>query len=163
VQEDRREEQRDELPLDELREAWRSQSPAEPADELEEADPKTRATVAWMRAAWQALEVPEPRLPAPRRARFVRLRPRLVPLVLAAAAAVLVMLGVYLAKDASDVQRMPEQETRLAQGEGPSEPLQRTTEVASSADIAYLGDDRMELRSGPVRLVLLTRRDTQGE
>jgi hypothetical protein len=161
VREDRREEQREELPLDELREAWWSETPAEPADELDEADPKTRDTVAWMRAAWQGLEVPEPRLPAARRARPARLRPRLVPLALAAAAALLAALGIYLATDAGEVERMPAPETHLAQGGSPREPANEATEVASSGDLAYLGSDRMELRSGPVRLVLLTRRDTQ--
>jgi hypothetical protein len=132
-------EEQGDLPLDELRRAWRGLEPELPAGELAEADPATRASVAWMRAAWTGLPVPEPRVPGQ-----LRRRPALRLLgALSAAAAVLALL--WAAGWQAPVQRF-------------EEPA-RTQTVQPTANtgpqLAALDSGRLELRSGPVRLILL--------
>jgi hypothetical protein len=127
--------------LDDLRAAWRDLAPPALADSCEEAGPATRASVAWLRAAWAGLEVPEasatevlglrPRPAAPRALEVVRP-------ALALAAAVLV---AFL------VSRRP----RPAR----PEPAPTSTETTAPR-IASLSPDHVELRSGVVTLVLVT-------
>lgn len=143
----------DDLPLDELRRAWRGLASPLPAEELDDCDAGTRASVEWMQAAWSSLEVPEPRVP--------HSRPQLAPqfawqrsprralesaLPYAAAAALLVTL--WFAGSEQSLQR-PEQVAR-SQTEAPLNPSDY-----EGPQLAALSSDHLELRSGPVRLILL--------
>jgi ferric-dicitrate binding protein FerR (iron transport regulator) len=145
----------EELPLDELRRAWATAEPPRPDAALDAADASTRAAVAWMQAAWNRVEAPAPVVPLALRARRRGWRRWAQPL--AAAAGVLVALGAWLA-----LQRIPggarpggvDTET-TAQVEGPAPALPDT-----KVEVAALAPDRVELRSGPVRLILLTGEDS---
>ena len=137
----------------ELRDAWRQLSPPPLPDASEAADPTTAATVRWMQSAWRALEAPpgsarlqpgssvlstlgkrpgwSPALPGR------RLRPRLVAL----AALVLATLGVLWRVLAPPRATEPE-----------VTPLARVPAV----EVLEVRPEQLELRSGPVRLVLVT-------
>jgi len=122
--------------LAELRAAWCLQQPARSVDETGEdgMDPSTRRAVEWLRAAWREAPVPAPRLPS--RA-VVRRRPAAwLDRGAALAAAVLLALLLY-----SVVER-----------ESPRSP----SEAPRGPHVAAIGDDRIELRSGPVTLVIVT-------
>jgi hypothetical protein len=127
---------------DALRRAWSELSAPEP--DAPAGDPAEEAAAAWMRAAWSALEPPPAELPfaVRRRAR----RARLAPLALAAgltglaAAAVLAMVVALR-------ERAAEHADALARAG--AEAHEETIEVAA------VDAGRMELRSGPVRLILL--------
>ena len=135
-------------PLDELQAAWRNLDPPSPhADEDPPADAVTRATVAWMREAWDALEAPAPELAATRSAteRDVSRRTlRLLPLAGAVAAGWLLFL-LWIAgsseEAANEIAVAPEQNL----------PAMRAT---------LRDDGAVELRSGVVRIVLVDRPTT---
>jgi hypothetical protein len=143
------EHERDDLPLDELRRAWRGLEPRLPAEELEESDAKTRASVEWMRAAWSSCEVPEPRVPALRPRRWLRT----VVAGLAAAAVLLALLR--LTKNEPAVQHS-DPVARFESAE-PITPI--TPENVAGPQLASLSSDQVELRSGPVRLILMKGRE----
>jgi len=136
--------------LRELEAAWRSLPLPPPNRELEDEDPATRQAVEWMRSAWVSLEIPRaPAPPVPMRAR------RRWPSRLARIAAVLVLaLGALLlarsisAPDETEIARTPPTNDTEAR-QGPDPPPPAVALLAATAD-------RIELRSGPVRLVLLT-------
>ncbi len=130
-------------PLDSLHEAWRSlDSPPPHADEDPSADALTRATVEWLRGAWEALEAPALESPAMRTADdhdATRERRRLLPLAAAIAAGWLLFL-LWLARP----------------GEEASNGIAVAPEEELPAMHATLRDDgSVELRSGVVRLVLM--------
>lgn len=132
-------------PLDALRQAWQHSTP--PPLHPEPEDALTRASVAWCRQSWQQLQPPVVRVPVglrrrPRRARLLR--------PIAAAAAVLVgALAWYVSvpggglPPASSVASAPP-------AEAPSPSL-----AEGAADPPPLQTDRVELRRGPVRLILM--------
>ena len=122
----------------ELQALYRRLEPPPLADGAEEADLETRRVVQWMRGAWRGLEVPPVRVPIavrrPRRdARFT---------LLAAAAAL--VLGVALWR----VLR-----ARVAPAPAPL--VQTPAPAADAIEVVAMLPDRLELRSGTVRLVLL--------
>ena len=123
--------------LDALRALYARLTPPELPDELERADTETAQAVGWVRAAWRTLEVPPARVPLralPRR------RARTLALALTAAAIVLAVLGSALR--AVHVRRIEPE--RVAQA-----PAVRPAITVNALP------DRLELVSGPVRLVLL--------
>jgi hypothetical protein len=120
----------------ELRALYARLQPPPLADEPFEADAETVRVVGWMQQAWRGLAVPPAR--APRRA-----RPRPVRRALAAAALLLVVAGAAFLR--AWRERTATRPERLA-GVGT-----RTEGVEVLAALP----DRLELRSGPVRLVLL--------
>lgn len=126
------------LPLDELRSAWSSLEAPEPRP-----DAATVASVEWMRAAWRALPVPaaDPSVLVSRRRRAERQT-----IATWAAAATVLLAGI-----AFSVQRL-------------TPPARSGVEVTAIGGepsstkpyIAAVESDRVEMRSGPVRLILLT-------
>ncbi len=145
--------------LRELGALYRGLRPPPLADGASEADPETARAVQWMRAAWGGLEIPPARVPAlPRRAprALWRLRGPARSRLLGAAALLLALGGAALwraLRPGAEPARAP----RVAQGPAPA--AERGVEVLAALP------DRLELRSGPVRLVLLdpphTEPDTQ--
>ena len=137
----------------ELHALYRDLRPPPPADEASEADPTTRQVVQWMRGAWQALEAPPSTRPGE-----LRPRPRALParrwVVPAAAAALLLLAGGALWR-ALGVPGEPAFPARLAQA--PAAPPEATPDAPAHDAVEILGvhPDRVELRSGNVRLVLL--------
>ena len=142
----------DQPPAD-LRRAWSRLEPPRPDPDLEGSDEPTRAAVEWMRAAWSRLEAPAPVVPLALHRRRSGWRRWAQPL--AAAAGVLVALGVWLALQRLEPGVRPdgvdtETTARTHVGEPAPVPLDDGVELAA------LAPDRVELRSGPVRLILLT-------
>ena len=148
------EEERGDLSLDELRRAWRGLAPEDPADDLGLADARTRATVDWMRAAWSSVEAPAPpvhSLPAPRQ-RIPVLR---LAAGLAAAAAVLLSLWFSLQRPAGPA-RSRDEGGPIAAVETPG-----ARPAPEGPRLASISSEHIELRSGPVRLILLKDRRPQ--
>lgn len=159
-------------PLDDLIEEWgqayRCIDAPETGGELEQADAGTRAAIGWMQAAWAELPVPEPALPARRRAARSSWRP-LRPALVLVAALLLLMLGLWWQSPTRVFERSAK--TPLAsQAEEPgaqaqsletpaprtpvaSEPARGPAAVQVSAGMA---SNNMEFRSGRVTLVLVT-------
>jgi hypothetical protein len=136
-------------PAAELRRLYARLAPPPLADDLDAADAETAHVVGWMRAAYRGLAVPAaepPRIAArttPRR----RLRP--APLAaLAAAAAVLALGGAALWRALAGG-------AAPAVEPGPAPRVARGTAEERGIEIRALAPDQVELRSGPVRLVLL--------
>jgi hypothetical protein len=125
---------------DELARIYRGLRPPPLADAASAADAETARAVLWMQDAWRGLEVPPARVPLPGRRRA---RPRLLRPALAAAAAALVLGALALARLLG--RRASEPAPPVAQG--PAD--------AGAVEILALQAGRVELRSGPVRLVLL--------
>lgn len=163
--------------LDPLRAAWERLEAPEPDRALEDPDEATRAAVAWMRGAWAALEPLPVEVPAELAAERSQARTRarswaplagaLAALVVALLAAGLwsaaqrgravqeTVLGALPSRDAEprEVQLPREAEPTAVM---PDEPAAPEAEPPRGVRLAALSDDRMELRSGPVRLILLT-------
>jgi hypothetical protein len=146
--------------LADLRAAWR-QGP-EPASDrpLAEEDLHTRLAVDWMRQAWLALPVPA--ASAPRRTPALRSR---AGWRYAAAAALLLALGVPLAIGAwRHAHRPAAPPAPVATAEpaapvsppAPTAPVAPAAPAAPAATIVAIDEHHLELRSGPVRLYLMT-------
>jgi len=126
--------------LAELRGAWRALAPPVPADDLEDADARTRRAIGWLRDAWREVEIPAA---APPRAAPV-LRPLFggrLDRVCAAAAALLVALLAWSASERDGGERADATDT---------------AEARPGPRVVGIGDNHIELRSGPVTLVLVT-------
>ncbi len=158
-------------PLDALASLWSSLAPPARTDDLEREDELTRASVAWMRTAWEALELPaasdaetttraagdvltlhaHPQRPAvdTRTApvRSMSWRP------LAAAAVLLLSLAgpLLLLSPAGPTTDGSAFDPRVTTHHDGGEPAPQHGPIVTRADA-----HRLELRSGPVRLVLLT-------
>ena len=129
-----------ELPLDELRAAWsRLSAPAPRA----EADRATQASIAWMRSAWDSLEspAPDPRVLLRHRARAER-----AAITSWAAAAAVIIGGIVFALQRLAPPARP----------GIERAVMDSTPSANKPYIAAIEPGRLEMRSGPVRLILLT-------
>jgi hypothetical protein len=130
---------------DELRALYRRLQPPSLADDLDTADERTRNTVRWMQSAWRELEPPRallpPALARPATAQHPLQRVRWI----AVAAAVLLVAGGVLWR------------LLLAAGENarPSRVAQAPVQPERAVEIIDVRPDRVELRSGPVRLLLL--------
>jgi hypothetical protein len=159
--------------LEALRAAWEWLEAPEPDRALDEPDEATRAAVEWMRSAWAALEPPPVEVPAPSASRVEPSAQRRWPMLgaLAALLAALVAAGLW-----AGLERPAQRGTRAVVGvlTGPSvepeasgalepadeldasSPAAREDARSSAVQVAALSEDQMELRSGPVRLILLT-------
>ena len=128
-----------------LRDAWRSMDVPDAAnapESYEDADPRTSASVEWMRTAWQDLEIPAVRVPK----RAPILRPsfaRRAAFPIAIGAAVLVLAAAWLLFP--NEQAGVEVETEVAEIPPWNEP-----------ELLSVGSNNIELRSGNVTLVLVT-------
>lgn len=128
--------------LPELGALYRRLQPPQPADELAEADAETVRAVEWVRAAYRGLAVPPRALP--RTTPRVRRLPRVLALAAAAAALVLGAAALWrrLARPVASTEP-----GRVAQAPAPA--------ANDGVEILAVLPDRLELRAGPVRLVLL--------
>ncbi|MHC5211343.1 MAG: hypothetical protein ACYTG2_11545 [Planctomycetota bacterium] len=167
----------DDETLDALRAAFGALPAPPPVRALSEEDETTQSSVAWVAAAWRALPVPEvPARPTlrPPAARLdsldaARTRRRFVLRAAAAAALLVAALGLaWLQADRTD----PATATPEGLAEAPSDEAPRALVDAQldarldASDAAAAGrsarrlvaatPDRLELTSGPVRLVLFT-------
>lgn len=145
----------DGLPLDELRRAWAAAEPPPPDPDLDQADASTRAAVAWMQAAWSRVEAPVPVAPLALRARRSGWRRWAQPLAAAAGVLLALSAALWLQRSGPAVRPGGVDTETTAQIEGPA-PTRPDTDV----EVAALAPDRVELRSGPVRLILLTGEDS---
>ncbi|MCZ6596974.1 MAG: hypothetical protein O7B99_04990 [Planctomycetota bacterium] len=145
--------------IDDLRRAWQGLEPPETGGALGAQDPETRASVDWMRAAWLGLEPPPTRVPV--RSGHLRrkelLRPERV-LLRVAAALLFIASGAALAWKLFDVPSgTSEPAPAVARnGAAAGEPIESTPAEEDQVVIASLAHDHIEMRSGPVRLILLT-------
>lgn len=129
-------------PLEELAAQWRRLEPPDATAAVDAPDDATRAAIGWMREAWRAAAPAAPRdLPWKLRARL--LRRRALPWLAAAAAIVAVAFLLSRAGEPG------------GRSLGRPDPVRVAAQVPShrSFDCA---PDRIELRSGPVRLILFT-------
>ena len=172
--------------IDELRAAWSELRPRDVDAEAEgaPADALTRSAVTWTQAAWSRLEPRlgvEELLASRRRTRSVRranapslLRGPLRGARLAAAALVLVGLGLLLARvsgpfgpttgDAGDELVGGPQVTPPVPDPAPSAgPASAASAPEPGLRLASLSPEHLELRSGPVRLILLRPEDASAE
>jgi len=157
----------DELALDELRAAWRTLAPDDPSAGVDAPDAATQAALEWMRAAWRSaaidapLDAAPPRLPW--RARWTVARRRALPLLpwLAAAGLLVAVLREVTPPRAAPAPSRGD----LVVGTSPDfapvaagptivhvpDPISVTDVVPLTAVDAH----RMEMRHGPVRLILV--------
>jgi len=139
-------------PLAELSAAWRALPPPDPTSIVDAPDPATRAAIAWLQDAWRASAPAlslDRKLPWRLRIRLARRRARPITRWLASAAAVLLVLSL-LSRTSRRSPLAPPPELasqRVAAVDASHEPVSEPVSVTA---------DRMELRSGPVRLILLT-------
>ena len=109
----------------------------------------------WMRTTWNALEAPEPgavpaslpRILAPRPGPRLRLVPRIA---LALAAGLVAWFGFALSRPAQDTTSSTEAPVELAAVQTAPAPSMQAAPIVLAANA-----ERVELRSGSVRLVLL--------
>ena len=154
--------------LEELRGAWASLEAPAPADDLGETDPRTRQVVEWMREAWSTLE-PETTPTWHRPAPILRpaFRPEVLPRLAAAAlvAGLVALLWWGRQGDATIPDSSPDEGPMMAAGGNPRPEEQRAPEPervpersvqAHGVQFASLSSEKIEMRSGSVRLVLLT-------
>jgi hypothetical protein len=119
--------------------AWRSLDPPAPDDGPEPRDPVTRRAVSWLAAAWHMVPVPAvPAVPAVGTARPVRHHVRR-----AAAAAILISASALAWNEWHRREALAPPPASPATGPPP-------------ASVVLAGPDRIEVRSGDVRLILLT-------
>lgn len=118
--------------IEALRQAWAGIQAPEPFRALAEEDAATQQAVAWLQSALQSIAPAKPAIRKSRRGPILRL------LTLAAAAALLILLN------------SPNQPND-------TEPFQASGTVAPEPSIEVLASsrDRLDLRSGPVRLTLI--------
>jgi len=149
--------------LDPLREAWRELDAPEPERALEQPDEAARAALEWMRGAWARVEPPPALVPGS--LRRARRAPRWFALAAAAGIGAL-LLWAALEGAGGGSAPDPERGATVARAEvdapvpvpapEPSAAAEELSAALEQVEIAALSADRMELRSGPVRLILLT-------
>jgi len=162
--------------LDALARAFRELPAPAPARELGDEDEATRRAVAWMAAAFSAQSPASSAPPAAILARSTRpvlrrVRPTWRPL--AAAAAVLLLLGggLLLAERVLQPRAATRTEPPVAYAPpidipAPQVPAPEpappdiTPPVASASGVVAVADDHLELRSGPVRMLLFLKPPT---
>lgn len=137
-----------EPPLDALVAAWGAIELPAPTAPLDAPDATTRATVDWMARAWEATAEP----PAPRLPWRLRARPLLRHATPFLATAALLLLWVRFA--ATDLSRIETPAVRLAATDHSR--IETPAALPASIPITHVATDRTELRSGRVRLILLT-------
>jgi hypothetical protein len=135
----------DELALDELRAAWRTLAPDDPSERVDAPDAATQAALDWMRAAWSATAADAPldatplRLPWRARWTVARRRARpLLPWLAAAGLLVAVLREVTTPRAVQTIVPVPDPIT-----------------VSDVIPLTAVDAHRMEMRHGPVRLILV--------
>lgn len=133
----------------EWRSLYRRLRPEPPADDVREADPETARVVGWMRQAYGELRPPTRETP--------RATPRPQSLPHVRRRTWLVAAGVLLSVSAALYWRSREWRSRVGRKEREQPPHLTQREVPTSIRVEFLlvRPDHVELRSGPVRLVLL--------
>jgi hypothetical protein len=146
----------DDDPLDALRDAWRTAAGPDPERGAD--DDASAAVAAWLRGAWDVLEAPAVSEDAIR-----RLAPRGAPPVLSerraapvqawvgVAAAAAILLWAALGRAPGGGNRVDVASATPTANENASGP----TPDLAPIEVTDVTPARMELRSGPVRLVLL--------
>lgn len=149
--------------FDELRAAWNAIEPSAPEAEAV-LDTRTRATIDWLKAAYEHLEPPSPVIPTwvqprARRPRVVRLL-RLTRALAAAAAILALAFGAraLLAGGEGGAPRSTEHASIADGHEAPAQIREAPIEPSAPAVHASFRTDGIELRSGKVRLILLDAR-----
>ena len=160
----------DDAPLDELRAAWRTLAPVDPAERVDAPDSETRATLDWLRAAWQATAADTPSSPplrVPWRLRLTAARRRLLPLApwLAAAGLLVALLREFTAPhSARQAMRAPSRGDLVVEASPDAAPVAAGPTIVHVPDPIAFPDvipltavdaHRMEMRRGPVRLILV--------
>jgi len=153
--------------LDALARAFRELPAPAPARELAAEDEATRRAVAWMAAAFRAQSPASSAPPAEILARTARPTPRRTWRPLAAAAAVLVLLGgaLVLAEHVLQPRVATRPDAPVAQAPDIEIPAPAITPAApditppasSPSGIVAAAEDHLELRSGPVRMLLFLK------
>jgi hypothetical protein len=162
--------------LDALGRAFRELPAPAPARELGAEDEATRRAVAWMAEAWQAQSPASSAPPAAifaRSARPVLRRVRPLWRPLAAAAAVLLLLGggLLLAERLGQPRAATRPEPTVAHAPpidipAPQVPAPEpappdiTPPATSASGVVAVAEDHLELRSGPVRMLLFLKPTT---
>lgn len=140
----------------ELRALYRGLQPPSLADEAADADPETARVVAWMRGAWGELALPQALVPHSVLRPLARRRRARTP-VLTAAAVVLTLAGAALWRELGSAGRDAAPLRVVQVPEPVTEPVLPAPSTApSTVHVLAARPDQFELRSGPVRLVLLT-------
>lgn len=130
--------------IDEFAALWRELVPPDPAAAVDAPDAATRALLERLRGAWRACAPASSAPPWPIRWRLARRR--LAPPVAAAAAAVLLLaLGHFL---------LPRPHAPVIPP--PAAPAAATTPAPAAIPLVSIDPARMELRRGPVRVILVT-------
>jgi len=146
--------------LDELRALWRD---VRPPAASEVPDAETERAVDWMRAAWRAVEPPAVPLSSLRIARRTSAAP-VVLAVLAAAALFLVVMRLVVGDDA----RQPAP-TDVAASADDAEVTERPGDEGApgmnveASPLVAIAPDRIEMRQGSVRLILLRQVEAAGD
>jgi hypothetical protein len=141
-----------------LQSAWRSIPPPDPTAPVDAPDAETRASVEWLSAAWRAAasHAPAPStLPARLRARLLRRRAAAIAPWLAAAAALVLGITWFARSERTPSPPIELASEHSATVEPPLAPRSAGPE-SGEPKLVTLTADRMELRSGPVRLILFT-------
>jgi RNA polymerase sigma factor (sigma-70 family) len=161
----------DELALDELRAAWRTLAPDDPSARVDSPDAATQAALEWMRAAWQATASDAPTAPPLRLPWRLRLLRGAAP----PAAARAVARGGGVCSScccASSPRRAPHDRPRGRRRAATSSSTLRPTlasvlgrpaivpvpdpiTVSDVIPLTAVDAHRMEMRHGPVRLILV--------
>ncbi len=145
----------DELPIDELRAAWRGARAPEPADDLADGDAVTRASVEWMRGAWRDLELPPVRVPD--RAPVLQPTfggPAWVAAAITAAAAGFLFVAWFAARERTGIAQPRE---RVATEDGTeADASEEGSGERAQPELVSVGANNIEWRSGSVTLVLVT-------
>ncbi len=160
---------KDELSFDELRALWRDVSPAaEPST-----NPAEEEAVRWMRDAWAEVDVPPLSIAVKRAVKQRRLAVDWSAVSLAAAALLIAGAALF-----APLRERAESEATTASGAGsqqaqaPDEPSQSTDEqpgetvspeiTEEPSPIVACDSDRIEMRLGSVRLILLRQGEAAG-
>jgi len=137
-----------------LTSAWHEQPAPEATPSLAQSDAETRAAVDWLQRSWTQLDAPA--LGEVPRALRRRVAQRRAPVLAwrrhAAAAALLLAVGLALRFSASWSTHVPRADA--------SPPVAARPSVAGGPQLVSAGPGRLELRSGPVRLLLLEPTDS---
>lgn len=150
-------------PLDLLQEAWQSLPAEESTPSLKDSDSTTQQSVAWMRDAWQQMEIPVAALA--KRRRILSWRSWSLSAVAAAAAALLISALIFLnSQDSISKDLEPNHVTvngvgptlPTAPDSPPDPPLEPPTQPdAATPKLLAATPDRVEVLSGRVRLTML--------
>jgi hypothetical protein len=153
--------ERDDDPLALLAAEWRRLAPPDPTAAVDAPDEATRATVEWLRAAWQASAPATSVLPWTIRLRAARRT--CLPWV-AAAAAILLAVALLLpsnrgARSLSSGDRivdLPAAVAPVAVAPVAVAPVAVESPARDAIPLVAVDARRMEMRRGPVRLILVT-------